>query len=72
MATWHQLLPNEDRPTVICIAGRVPSESQGVVYCNPCLGIPPILIESPARYLGVQMVAGVSSLLALLVFEALR
>lgn len=72
MATWDQLCPNENRSAVACTAARVPPENHGVVYCNPCLGIPPILIESPARHLRAQMVAGVASLFALLLFEALR
>ena len=36
------------------------------VYFNPCLGIPPITIDVPAHFFGVQMLVGAASLLVLL------
>ena len=38
-----------------------------LVLSSPCLGIPPIMIESPGHYFGWQMLVGVISLLGLLV-----
>ena len=37
------------------------------VYSSPCLGIPPIVIESPGHYFGWQMLLGVISLFVLLI-----
>lgn len=45
-----------------------PAQDAMFVYCNPCLGIPPIVIESPLRYFGIQMLAGLACVLSLLLF----
>jgi hypothetical protein len=37
-----------------------------VSYCNPCLGVPLITIESPLFFFGIQVAAGFMALLALL------
>ena len=37
-------------------------------YCNLCLGLPPILIGSPRRYFGIQMLLGLACVLILLLF----
>ena len=36
------------------------------VTCNPCLGIPLIVIETPLRHFGIQMLAGSASILVVL------
>ena len=38
------------------------------LYCNPCLGTPPIVIEWPLRYFGIQMLVGLACMLGLLLF----
>lgn len=55
------------RPTS-AVGGSVPG-SQVFLYCNPCLGIPPIAIASPERYVAIQVLVGLGCLLALYVFE---
>ena len=32
------------------------------IYCNPCLGIPPMVIESPKRFFGIQLLVGIAFL----------
>ena len=49
-------------------AQTAPSQEPLFVYCNPCLGIPPIVIESPLRYFGIQMLVGVACIVGLLLF----
>jgi hypothetical protein len=39
-------------------APTAPSKASLLIYCNPCLGIPPIVIESPLQYFGMQMIVG--------------
>jgi hypothetical protein len=39
-----------------------------MLFCNPCLGIPPIVIGSPLLYFGVQVLAGLACLVGLLLF----
>ena len=56
------------RPASVRAALTAPSQDPMFVYCNPCLGIPPIVIESPLRYFGVQMLVGLACLLGLLLF----
>jgi hypothetical protein len=56
------------RPASVRGALTAPSQGAMFVYCNPCQGIPPIVIESPLRYFGVQMLAGLACLLGLLLF----
>ena len=45
-----------------------PASPQGPlrVTCNPCLGIPLIVIETPLRHFGIQMLAGLASVLVVL------
>ena len=45
-----------------------PSREPRPLNCNPCLGIPPIEIESALRYFGVQMLLGLASSLILVLF----
>ena len=45
-----------------------PSQDPMLVYCNPCFGIPPIVIASPLRYFGIQMLVGLACILGLLLF----
>ena len=30
------------------------------IYCNPCLCIPPMVIESPKRFFGIQFLVGIA------------
>ena len=46
-----------------------PSQELRPLYCNPCLGIPPIEVELALRYFGVQMLVGLASSLILVLFE---
>ena len=47
---------------------RVSTNNSGIfLYYNPCLGVPPIAIETPLRFFGVQAFVGVCCLLALFV-----
>ena len=32
------------------------------IYCNPCLGIPPMVIVSPERFFGIQFLVGIAFL----------
>ena len=32
------------------------------IYCNPCLGIPPMVIVSPKCFFGIQLLVGIASL----------
>ena len=49
-------------------ARTAPSQKPLFIYCNPCLGIPPIVIELPLRYFGIQMLVGVACIVGLLLF----
>ena len=49
-------------------AQTAPSQEPLFVYWNPCLGIPPTVIESPLRYFGIQMLVGVACVVSLLLF----
>ena len=49
-------------------AATAPSQDSLLIYCNPCLGIPPIVIESPLRYFGTQMLVGVAGIVGLLLW----
>ncbi len=51
-----------------CAALTASSQDSRLVYCNPCLGNPPIVIGSPLRYFGVQMLVGLACVLILLLF----
>jgi hypothetical protein len=44
------------------------SEGKPLTHWNACLGIWPILIESPLRFFGIQMVVGIVCLFILLIF----
>ena len=46
-----------------------PQAREQVIYCNVCLGIPPILIDSPLRFFGIQIIIGFVVLLAWLVID---
>jgi hypothetical protein len=35
-------------------------------YCNPCIGLPPVVIGAPVRFFGIQLLAGALSVLVLL------
>ena len=39
-----------------------PVPEQEWIYCNPCLGIPPMVIVSPMRFFGIQLLVGIASL----------
>jgi hypothetical protein len=41
------------------------SRHQTYIYCNPCLGIGPIEVESTHYFFGFQLAVGVASMLAL-------
>lgn len=43
-----------------------------VLYFNPCLGIPPMLLASPRKFFGIHACAGVLASMGLLLFEILR
>ena len=49
-------------------ARMAPAREPLFMYCNPCLGIPPIVIESPLRYFGIQMLVGMVCIVGLLLF----
>jgi|SoiMethySBSTD1v2_1073268.scaffolds.fasta_scaffold3653700_1 hypothetical protein len=52
---------------------RVDPDAQApFIYWQPCLGVLPIVIESPGWFFGVQLLAGVGSLLTSLLMEAVR
>jgi hypothetical protein len=42
------------------------------INASACQGIPPIVIESPLPFFGVQLIAGLASILTLLLAEVLR
>jgi hypothetical protein len=48
------------------------ASSDLLVHCNPCFGLPPILIESPLHYFATQAVAGLTSLVVPLLPEVFR
>ena len=48
---------------------RIVVESKPFLYCNPCLGIPPLLVPSPRCFFAVQLAVGA---IALLVLAAVR
>ena len=47
---------------------RIVVESRPFLYCNPCLGIPPLLVPSPRCFCAVQLAVGVIALLVLVLF----
>ena len=47
-------------------------ESTHWIYCNLCHGVPPIGIESPLFFFGVQYLAALASLVALPVIALCR
>jgi hypothetical protein len=51
-----------------CAAPTAQSQASLLIYCNPCLGIPPIGIVSPLQYFGVQMLVGVAGIFSLLLW----
>lgn len=49
------------------------SEAQAhvaILYWNPCLGMPPITVESPLLFFGIQIAAGLIALAVLLIDPA--
>jgi len=42
------------------------------MYWNPCDGLPPIVIERPSLFFGVQILSGLGALLLLLAIEMSR
>ena len=43
--------------------GTYPSvPEQEWIYCDPCLGIPPMVIVSPKRFFGIQLLVGIACL----------
>lgn len=61
---------SEATPRVSSIRVTLTASSQDpmLVYCNPCLGVPPIVIASPLHYFGVQMLVGLTCILSLMLF----
>lgn len=49
-----------------------PATHAPFIYWQPCLGVLPIVIESPGWFFGAQLLAGLASLLTLLFTEAVR
>ena len=49
-----------------------PAAQAPFIYWWPCLGVLPMVIESPGWFFGVQLLAGVGSLLTSLLMEAVR
>ena len=49
-----------------------PAARTSLIYWQPCLGVLPIVIESPGWFFGVQSLVGLASLLTLLFMEAVR
>lgn len=45
-----------------------PAAADALLYWNPCLGIPVIVVDAPDLYLGVQLIAGLAATLVLLFF----
>jgi hypothetical protein len=39
-----------------------------LVTCNPCLGLPPMVIPSPGRYVATQVLVGVAAVTFTLLF----
>lgn len=58
---WHQHIVDDD------VASNRPW-----LYACPCQGIPPMIIESPLRFFGSQLVVGLGSTMMLLLIEVLR
>jgi hypothetical protein len=48
------------------VAPKAPTDAE-FLYWNPCLGIPPIVLESPLLFFGIQIAAGLVALLVLLI-----
>jgi putative tryptophan/tyrosine transport system substrate-binding protein len=46
--------------------GSDPVGEQTWIYCAPCLGVPPIRIEAPAWFFGIQFLVGIACALTLL------
>jgi hypothetical protein len=44
------------------------SEGKPFLYCNPCLGIPLLLVPSPRCFFAVQLLVGMIALLVLAMF----
>jgi hypothetical protein len=42
------------------------------MYACPCQGVPPIAIESPLHFFGIQLLAGLCAMLTLLLVEMLQ
>ena len=60
-----------DLPPVVlrdCAAPTAQSQAPLLIFCNPCLGVPPIVIEAPLQYFGVQMVVGIAGIVGLLLW----
>jgi hypothetical protein len=49
-------------------AATAPAQDFALVYCSPCLGIPPIVIESPLQYFGIQMLVGAVGVVGLVLW----
>jgi hypothetical protein len=49
-------------------AATAPSQDTLLIYCSPCLGIPPIVIESPLQFFGTQMLLGVAGIVVLVLW----
>lgn len=64
-------LPASDLGTIAARTEHAVTVEPGL-YWQPCLGLPPIAIISPARYFGAQLLAGLASLLTLLFAEGVR
>jgi hypothetical protein len=47
---------------------RTVIETERFLYCNPCLGIPPLLVPSPRCFFAVQLAVGAIALLMLMLF----
>ena len=48
---------------------RWANSENALIYCNPCLGIPPILLDAPAHFFGIQILFGGASLFILLLIS---
>ena len=57
----RQELPITIPPKPSC-GTYLPAPEQEWIYCNPCLGIPPMVIVSPKRFFGIQLLIGIAFL----------
>lgn len=68
------LEPNTERAQATArhlVEKYAPSDSSRI-HASVCQGMAPMIVESPCHFFGVQLIAGLASLLVLALVEILR